>query len=31
MQDVLSEPELYDDLVYQIKKIFGKTHFSEQL
>ena len=26
----LSEPELYGDLVYQFKKIMGRTDFSDQ-
>ena len=25
------EPEFYNDLVYKIKKIMGKTDFSDQL
>ena len=30
MQQGLSEPEFYGDLVYKFKKIVGKTEFSEQ-
>ena len=30
MQQGISEPELYGDLVYKIRKIVGKSNFSEQ-
>ena len=30
MQQVLSEPEFYGDLVYYFRKIVGKTEFSDQ-
>ena len=30
MQQGISEPEFYGDLVYRIRKIVGKSYFSEQ-
>ena len=30
LQQGISEPEFYDDLVYRIRKIVGKSNFSEQ-
>ena len=30
LQQGISEPEFYGDLVYRIRKILGKSHFSEQ-
>ena len=30
LQQGISEPEFYDDLVYRIRKILGKSNFSEQ-
>ena len=30
LQQSISEPEFYDDLVYRVRKIVGKTNFSEQ-
>ena len=30
MQQGLSEPEFYGDLVYKFRKIVGKTEFSDQ-
>ena len=31
LQQVMSEPEFYGDLVYRFRKIVGKSNFSEQL
>ena len=31
LQQGISEPEFYNDLVYRIRKIVGKSNFSEQL
>ena len=30
LQQGISEPEFYGDLVYRIRKCFGKSNFSEQ-
>ena len=30
LQQGISEPEFYDDLVYRIRKIVGKSNFAEQ-
>ena len=30
LQQGISEPEFYDDIVYRIRKIVGKSNFSEQ-
>ena len=30
LQQGISEPEFYGDLVYRIRKIIGKSNFSEQ-